>query len=165
MQPYQVRAKTACEAVGLDRDRFNEDVAAGIYKCAPQTDAGRVRIFREADLVALYVYAHLRRHGTAAEQAADIACAVCERAQQLVDSGKKIAGDVAIGFDADGGSYCAFGNEVAGKVDGTANLFGSRDFSATEFSPMVRVERFPLGNILSIVKRRVAEVTAALGED
>lgn len=158
-RPYQVRAKTACEAVGLDRDRFNEDVAAGIYTCAPPTDAGKARVFYEPDLIALYFYAHLRRWGLTAERAANVACRVGDQARQLASNGQDIFGDVVIGFDHAGATYCGLGSDVSAVVDGTRNAFGGT------YSPMVMCWRFALQNVLSIVKERVEDLTAARGED
>ncbi|MCJ2044734.1 hypothetical protein MKK58_09365 [Methylobacterium sp. J-078] len=158
-RPYQVRAKTACEAVGLDRDRFNEDCAANIYTCAPPTEAGKARIFYEPDLIALYFYAHLRRWGLTAERAANVACRVGEQARQLVNTGQDIVGDVVIGFDHAGSTYCGLGKGVSETVDGTQNAFGGT------YSPMVMSWRFALQNVLIIVKERVEDLTAARGED
>jgi hypothetical protein len=156
---YQVRAKTACDAVGLDRDRFNEEVAAGLYPCAPSTEAGRARVFEEPDLIALYFYSGLKRMGMSAERAGSIACRVGDQARQLVNNGKPLEGDIVIGFDHAGSSFCGPGGDVSSTLDGTRNAFGGT------FSPMVMSMTFALQNVLSIVKERVDELTAPKGED
>ena len=58
---YKFRTKAACRIAGIDHQRFNEDVAAGEYPHAPVTTAGVSRVFDEADIAGLYVYAHLTR--------------------------------------------------------------------------------------------------------
>ena len=55
------RTKAACRIAGIDPQRFNEDVAAGEYPCAPMTTAGKSRVFDEADIAGLFVYVHLTR--------------------------------------------------------------------------------------------------------
>lgn len=157
--PYQVRAKTACEAVGLDRDRFNEEASAGIYPCAPSTDAGRARVFEEPDLIGLYIYARLRRMSMTAEHSAHLACQVVEQARQIVNNGREIAGDVVVGFDHVGSSSCGPGKGVSATLDGTQNAYGGT------YSPMVFSMTFALGNILALVKKSVDELTAPKGED
>lgn len=165
-RPYQVRAKTACEAVGLDRDRFNEEASAGIYPCAPSAEPGRARIFYEPDLIALWVYARLRDMGVLAVQAGVIACRVGEQARQLFSNNQPIKGDVVIGFDQAGSSYCTVRKvdkdgafNIAAQLDGTSNAYGGT------YSSMVISFSFALGNVLQIVKDRVEELTAPQGED
>ena len=58
---YKFRTKAACRIAGIDHQRFNEDVAAGEYPHAPVTTAGVSRVFDEADIAGLYVYAFLTR--------------------------------------------------------------------------------------------------------
>lgn len=162
---YQVRAKTACEAVGLDRDRFNEEASMKIYPCAPPADAGRARVFYEPDLVALYFYAFLRRTGLPADRAAQFACRIGEQARHLSERGMEIAGDVVIGFDDTGTSLCGLGTDISATVDGTRNAFSGSGFKGDTLTPMVMCWRFALQNVLSLVKERVDELTAPKGED
>ncbi|ASM72833.1 MULTISPECIES: hypothetical protein [Roseobacteraceae] len=51
----------ACDVVGLDRQRLNEDIASGIYQCAPEARASIGRFWDKADLCGLFVYAFLLR--------------------------------------------------------------------------------------------------------
>ncbi len=55
------RTKAACRIARIEAQRFNEDVAAGDYPCAPETTSGVSRVFDEADIAGLTVYAHLMR--------------------------------------------------------------------------------------------------------
>lgn len=48
----------ACEMFGVNRQRLNEDIAAGIYDCAPETINGRTRLWDDVDLAGLFVYQH-----------------------------------------------------------------------------------------------------------
>ncbi len=66
----------ACRVAGLDRDRFNEAVAAGFFKCAPETIPGRARYFEPDDMVALRLYRDLLEDGMTKERAGYIACCV-----------------------------------------------------------------------------------------
>lgn len=49
----------AAEIVRMDRQRLNEDIASGIYPCAPATRAGKGRVWDENDLIALRLYGFL----------------------------------------------------------------------------------------------------------
>ena len=70
----------ACRVANLNRDRFNEHVAAGNYKCAPATVAGRTRLFEPKDLLTLSLFRRLMDDGFSAERAGSIACMVGEAA-------------------------------------------------------------------------------------
>ena len=80
--PPKLTTALACKVVGLDRDRFNEAVAAGYFECAPRTVAGRARIFYPEDMIALYLYRELMEDGYAREKAGRIACAVSNCAKE-----------------------------------------------------------------------------------
>lgn len=72
----KLRATTALAAdiARIDRQRFNEAIAAGFYPCAPETIAGRARSFNLEDLIALTVYGHLLREGVTPRHAGAAAC-------------------------------------------------------------------------------------------
>ena len=55
------RTKAACRIAMIDPQRFNEDVSAGEYPCAPKTKSGVSRVFDEKDIAGLLVYGHLMR--------------------------------------------------------------------------------------------------------
>jgi hypothetical protein len=70
----QVRSAVAMRVVNLDRQRFNEAVANNYYECAPSTVAGSVRLFKEDDLVALFVFARLLELNVLPRRAGQLAC-------------------------------------------------------------------------------------------
>jgi hypothetical protein len=59
----------ACQIIGIDRQRFNEDVAKGIYTCAPPAHPKTGRFFDETDLCALFVYSFFQRVYAAMDEA------------------------------------------------------------------------------------------------
>lgn len=72
----------ACRVAGLNRDRFNEHVAAGHFGCAPQTVAGRARLFDPDDMIALVLFRELMEDGLDARAAGRIACEVAASAKE-----------------------------------------------------------------------------------
>lgn len=73
---FKLTTVAACRAVDMDRQRFNEFVASGDYPCAPETIPGRSRLFEEADLIALFIFAREMERGTKVAMAGKFACAV-----------------------------------------------------------------------------------------
>lgn len=75
-----LRATTALAAdiAGIDKQRFNEAVAADFYPCAPKTVAGRARSFGLNDLIALKVYGHLTVEGGTPRFAGKVACGLLD---------------------------------------------------------------------------------------
>lgn len=65
---------TACRVAGIDKQRFNEAVAAKRYPCAPEVKKGGTRTFNQDDMVALFVYARLIEQDMPASVAGEIAC-------------------------------------------------------------------------------------------
>lgn len=55
--PQHVTTVAACSIMGMDRQRLNEDIACGIYSCAPAAHKITGRLWDEADLCGLRVYA------------------------------------------------------------------------------------------------------------
>lgn len=76
----------ACRVVGIDRDRFNEHVAAGRFSCAPRTIPGRARLFDPDDMIALWLFKELMDDGLDAAHAGRIACEVAEAARQAPEA-------------------------------------------------------------------------------
>ena len=64
------------DIAGLNRDRFNEAVAAGNYPCAPQATRGAPRGFDEDDFAALVVYARKLDIGMPPKAAGQFACEI-----------------------------------------------------------------------------------------
>lgn len=76
----------ACRVARINRDRFNEHVAAGAFSCAPATVPGRARLFDPNDMIALWLFRELMDDGFNAVRAGAIACAVVEAAKQSPDA-------------------------------------------------------------------------------
>ncbi|MCS0494350.1 hypothetical protein NVS89_04515 [Ancylobacter sp. MQZ15Z-1] len=76
----------ACRVVGIDRDRFNEHVAAGRFDCAPATIPGRARLFDPDDMISLCLFRDLMNDGLDAAHAGYIACAVGRAARANPDA-------------------------------------------------------------------------------
>lgn len=64
-----VRSTVACRIAGIDRDRFNEHVAAGRFPCAPRVRKGETRLFDATDLLLLFLFARLLEFGLNARKA------------------------------------------------------------------------------------------------
>lgn len=71
----------ACRVARIDRDRFNEHVAAGRFDCAPSTIPGRARVFDPDDMIALWLFRELMEDGLDAATAGSMACRVAECAR------------------------------------------------------------------------------------
>ncbi len=76
---HKFRVKAACRIAHINRDRFNEAVAAGNYGCAPAVQRGSTRIFDENDLIALFAYARMLDGGYPPKLAGRLACLVRNR--------------------------------------------------------------------------------------
>jgi hypothetical protein len=72
----------ACRVARIDRDRFNEHVAAGRFECAPDTIPGRARLFDPDDMISLWLFRELMDDGFDAKHAGFIACAVATAARK-----------------------------------------------------------------------------------
>lgn len=71
----------ACKIVQLDRLKFNDAVASGLYPCAPATKPGSSRIFDEDGLIPLYFFARLTEFGVTTAVAGRIACDIASSAR------------------------------------------------------------------------------------
>lgn len=78
---HRFRTQIACRIAGIDRDRFNEAVAAGYYPCAPETERGSTRVFDETQLIILFYYARLLDWSYPPRIAGFIACQVYQALQ------------------------------------------------------------------------------------
>ncbi|QIB32671.1 hypothetical protein [Ancylobacter pratisalsi] len=81
----KLRATTAlaAEIARIDRQRFNEAVASGLYTCAPETVAGRARSFGLVDLVVLFIYGRLLDEGITPRHAGAAACRLLTYFQEM----------------------------------------------------------------------------------
>lgn len=82
MPPKRLSTKYACRIARLDRQRFNEFVAAGHFPCAPETIPGRARYFDPDDMVTLWLFRELMEDGYNPAMAGHIACVVGHAARQ-----------------------------------------------------------------------------------
>ena len=160
---YKFRTKAACRIAGIDHQRFNEDVAAGEYPHAPVTTAGVSRVFDEADIAGLYVYAHLTRgcgetYRFSKRSAATYAGGVIQalRGQFPLDfrqvrSGDRARADFPLVPNANGAFIRAFEDHPphfkTGVDQGVVSIC------------------FDLEGILEIVRRRMEEEARILGEE
>ncbi len=76
------RTALACKIVGLDRLRFNDAVANGVYTCAPPTAKGSSRLFDADAMIPLYLFARLTDFGITAGRAGAMACDVASTLKQ-----------------------------------------------------------------------------------
>lgn len=72
----RTRTKLACQIAGIDPLRLNEAVFNGNFLCAPETEAGRARVFKVDDIVALRVFGDSIRVGYTTAAAGKLACRV-----------------------------------------------------------------------------------------
>lgn len=79
---FKYPAAAACRAARIDKQRFNEAVAAGRYPCAPPVKKGGTRSFTEDDVIALFVYARLVEQDMGTRVAGEIACSLREKLNQ-----------------------------------------------------------------------------------
>jgi len=55
--------REACFIAGIDRIRFNQALATGVYTCAPKTEQGRGRKFDFDDILALRCFCRFGEAG------------------------------------------------------------------------------------------------------
>jgi len=72
----------ACRIVNLDRVKFNDAVANGVYPCAPATRSGSARVFTEEELLPLFFFARLTEFGVLAGKAGRLACEMASVARR-----------------------------------------------------------------------------------
>lgn len=76
----------ACRVARIDRDRFNEHVAAGRFGCAPDTVPGRARLFDPNDMIALWLFREFMDDGLDAKVAGSMACEIAACAKVNPDA-------------------------------------------------------------------------------
>lgn len=70
----RVTTAWAMSITGANRLQFNEAVAAGHYKCAPETAERTMRDFDFSDLIGLTVFARMVKLGLSKRLGAEMAC-------------------------------------------------------------------------------------------
>lgn len=76
--PIRVRSAAAMRITRMDRQKFNEIMSAGFFRCAPTEMLGNTRLFREHHLVALFILARLLEFGFPPRRAGALACDIYE---------------------------------------------------------------------------------------
>ena len=106
----RLTTKPACRVAGIDRDRFNEFVAAGDYDCAPATIPGRARLFDANALLSLVLFRQLMERGFPAKLAGHIACTVGRAAAENPEADEIVYYQLQVG------------TAIALRVDSTLNI-------------------------------------------
>lgn len=94
----QIATAWAMSITGADRLQFNEAVAAGYYKCAPETTERTMRFFDFADLIGLAVFARMLKLGLSKRLASAFACRTVDNVR---NNGQDLE-RVVLTLDADG---------------------------------------------------------------
>jgi len=150
----KLTTKAACRIARIDRDRFNEHVAAGHFGCAPDTTPGRARLFDPDDMIALYLFRELMDDGLNARRAGSIACAVALAARLSPDS--KTITYVQDYFGPDSGKAFPTSAVPAPDTWDTATLSGTDVRKSTTFNIL---------KMRALIARYTEEERSIIGED
>lgn len=144
----------ACRVARLDRDRFNEAVAAGHFNCAPETIAGRARNFDPDDMIALYLYRELTEDGCSREYAGRVSCDVAAVARVNPDA-------TAISYVED---YFGprSGRAFPAEMVPDHSTWDSKKFSGTDIR---KVTTFRIGKMRKLIAHYTAEEVSIIGPD
>ncbi|WP_297778973.1 hypothetical protein [uncultured Roseovarius sp.] len=151
--PPKLTTALACRVARLDRDRFNEAVASGVFTCAPETIAGRARVFDPDDMVALFLYRELIEDGYSKTRAGKVACAVGQAARKYPDA-------KAISYVED--YFKGFGQAFPADRIPSFEEWDSTTFSGTDIR---KVTTFRIGKMRDIIARDTAEETSIFGPE
>ena len=151
MTKPKLTAMAACRVASIDRDRFNEHVAAGRFGCAPATVPGRARLFDPDDMVALWLFQELMEDGFGAATAGAVACTVAAAARQHPTEPVIAYAQTYVGSPF----ACPAGDLPAPSEWGKAVLSG-RDIR--------RVTTFNIDKLRAMIAHYTAEEAATIGE-
>ncbi|MBC9207527.1 hypothetical protein IBL26_11840 [Roseomonas aerophila] len=144
----------ACRVARIDRDRFNEHVAAGRFGCAPSTVPGRARLFDPDDMIALWLFRELMEDGFDASVAGMMACEVANAAR-IAPNATAIT-YVQSYFDKAGGhAYPA--DEVPASSDWDTKLFSGTDIR--------KATTFRIGKMRKLIEFYTEEERSIVGEN
>ena len=128
----KLTAAAACRVARIDRDRFNEHVAAGRFPCAPGTIPGRARLFDPDDMISLWLFRTLMDDGLNAEAAGLMACEVARVARANTEA--PAITFVQTYFDERGG-FAVPSDQVPAAADWNEVTFSGTDIrKATTFN-------------------------------
>lgn len=147
----KLTAMAACRVARIDRDRFNEHVAAGRFPCAPETVPGRARLFDPDDMIALWLFRELMDDGFDAAHAGRIACAVATAARDNPDAG-------AISYVQ---SYFGGGTAVPTDAVPAASDWDNTLFSGTDIR---KVTTFRISKLREMIAHYTDEERSVIGE-
>lgn len=111
----EITTLAACRIARIDRQRFNEFVASGDYRCAPETQPGRARRFNESDIIALFVFARELDRGIRSTIAGWLADLV---RMSLTEDHDRETASVAYLLDGTPFLYVGSGTEIGDMVHG-----------------------------------------------
>lgn len=143
----------ACRVARLDRDRFNEHVAAGRFGCAPHTVPGRARLFDPNDMIALFLFRELLDDGFDAARAGKIACLVAASAREKPQA--RAISYVQNYFGGDG--YACPADEVPSATEWDTTLFSGTDIR--------KVTTFRIGKMRELIAHYTEEERSIIGPD
>lgn len=147
----------ACRVAQIDRDRFNEHVAAGRFGCAPNTIPGRARFFDPDDMIALWLFRELMDDGFDATKAGYIACEVARVARQYPDA-PAISYVESYFFGLNGSRGSAWTSDlVPDPAEWDQKLFSGTDIR--------KVTTFRIGKLRKMIAHYTQEEMNMVGED
>lgn len=148
------RTQPACRIANIDRDRFNEAVAAGNYPCAPKVARGATRVFDEIDLVALFIYGRMIEQDIQPNKAGPLVCQIVqclrENSTKGIDEEK-----VVVAATTSGAHYAFAGSHIQS---------GLRSISGMPGLVFLRYD-FDIGNILGLIRKEIAEELSVIGQE
>ena len=143
----------ACRVARIDRNRFNEHVAAGNFGCAPATSPGRARLFTPDDMIALWLFRELMDDGFEARRAGTIACEVAQSARENPDA--RAISYVQDYFPVRGFAFPADKVPLHGEWDDVVFPAGS---------DIRKVTTFRIGKLRDVIAHYTAEEAAIIGD-
>jgi hypothetical protein len=148
------RTQSACRIAGIDRDRFNEAVAAGNYPCAPKVARGATRVFDEIDLVALFNYGRLIEQDIQPMKAGRLACHIVQCLRESSTNG--IDEEKVVVVATTSGGYFAFA--------GSHIHNGLRAIQGMPGLVFLRFD-FDVANVLALIRRESQDELSVFGEE
>ncbi|MEP5732190.1 MAG: hypothetical protein ABJL67_22780 [Sulfitobacter sp.] len=142
----------ACRVARIDRDRFNEEVAAGNFNCAPSTIPGRARLFDPDDMVALWLFRDLLEDGESKRVAGRIACKISQLAREYPED-RTIS--LVKSYFNDGGTAMRT-KDVPDPSEWDKILIGGTDIK--------EVRTFRIGKMRDMIAHATEEERAVIGE-
>ena len=153
MADVKLTTAAACRVAGIDRDRFNEHVAAGRFPCAPSTIPGRTRLFNAEDMIALRIFREEMDEGRDAISAGLIACAVANAARQHPEA--RTISFVQSYFDKMGG-HAFPADQVPGAAEWDNVIFSGTDIR--------KVTTYRIGKMRELIAHYIEDERNTIGE-